>query len=71
MLTVDDVLVALSISANKNDKAKKAIAQIKNLDGCEAHCTYILYKAEEQTLKKLGINATCEPVFLNSKLFDN
>ena len=71
VLTVDDVLVALSISANKNDKAKKAIAQIKNLDGCEAHCTYILYKAEEQTLKKLGINATCEPVFLNSKLFDN
>ncbi len=71
VLTVDDVLVALSISANKNDKAKKAIAQIKKLDGCEAHCTYILYKAEEQTLKKLGINITCEPVFLNSKLFDN
>ena len=71
VLTVDDVLVALSISANKNDKAKKAISQISKLAGCDAHCTYILYKAEEQTLKKLGINVTCEPVFLNSKLFDN
>ncbi|MBQ7327927.1 MAG: DUF1846 domain-containing protein [Clostridia bacterium] len=71
VLTVDDVLVALSISANKNEKAAKAIAQISKLAGCDAHCTYILYKAEEQTLKKLGINVTCEPVFLNSKLFDN
>ncbi len=70
VLTLDDVLVALSICTRKNKKAKEAMNQIKNLHGCNAHCTYILSHAEEQTLKKLGINITCEPVFLNSKLFE-
>lgn len=71
VLTVDDVMVALSICTGKNEKAKKAMAQISNLKGCDAHCTYILPTSEEQTLKKMGINVTCEPVFLNSNLFEN
>lgn len=70
VLTLDDVLVALSICTGKNAKAKKAMQQISRLAGCDAHCTYILSHAEEQTLKKLGINITCEPVFLNSNLFE-
>ena len=70
VLNLDDVLVALSICSAKNDKAKKALSKIGELRGCEAHCTYILSSAEEQTLKKLGINITCEPVFLNSHLFE-
>ncbi len=70
VLTLDDVLVALSICTSKNEKAKKAMAEIGKLNGCDAHCTYIIPTSEEQTLKKLGINITCEPVFLNSNLFD-
>lgn len=70
VLTLDDVLVALSICTGKNEKAKKAMAKITELRGCDAHATYILSHAEEQTLKKLGINITCEPVFLNSNLFE-
>lgn len=70
VLTLDDVLVALSICTCKNEKAQKAMAQIEKLSGCDAHCTYILSPAEEQTLKKLGINVTCEPVFLNTNLFE-
>ena len=71
VLNVDDVLVALSICSAKNEKAKRALSKICELHGCEAHCTYILSSAEEQTLKKLGLNVTCEPVFLNSHLFDD
>ena len=71
LLTLDDVLIALAISSNSNEKAKKAIKKLSLLEGCEAHCTYILSQAEEQTLKRLGINITCEPVFLNNKLFEN
>lgn len=71
VLTLDDVLVALSICTGKNEKAKKAMEQLINLKNCDAHCTYILSTAEEQTLKKLGINITCEPVFLSSKLFED
>ncbi len=70
VLTLDDVLVALSICTSKNEKARKAMAEIDKLRGCDAHCTYILPNAEEQTLKKLGINITCEPVFLSTKLFE-
>jgi len=70
VLTLDDVLVALSICTGKNEKAKKAMEQITNLRCCNAHCTYMMPHAEEQTLKRLGINVTCEPVYLNSHLFE-
>ncbi len=69
VLTLDDILVALSISSATNEKAKKAISKLSSLEGCEAHCTYMLSHAEESTLKKLGINITCEPQFLNNNLF--
>ncbi|MDE6583694.1 MAG: DUF1846 domain-containing protein, partial [Clostridia bacterium] len=42
VLTLDDVLVALSICTGKNEKAKKAMQQLENLRNCDAHCTYIL-----------------------------
>lgn len=71
ILTLDDVMVALSICTSKNKKAKLAMEQIPKLKNCDAHCTYILASNEEQTLKKMGINVTCEPVFLNANLFEN
>lgn len=71
VLTLDDVLVALAISSSENPKAKRAITQLDKLAGCEAHCTYMLSGAEESTLKKLKINITCEPQFLNNKLFND
>ena len=70
VLSLDDILTSLAISSNGNDKAKKAIEKLPLLAGCEAHCTYILSSAEEISLKKLGINISCEPEFLNNKLFE-
>ena len=70
LLTVDDILVALSICSAKNEKAKKALAKLTELKNCDAHSTYILPSSEENTLKKLGINVTCDPVFANNNLFD-
>jgi len=71
ILTLDDILIALYIGSLTNEKAKLALEQIDKLKGCDAHCTYLLYPGEERTLKRLGINTTCEPVFLNSHLFEN
>ena len=71
VLSLDDVLVALAISSSTNTKAKKALQQLPKLENCEAHCTYILSPAEEQTLKKLNINITCQPQYLNNHLFQN
>ena len=70
VLTLDDILIALAISSYSNEKAKRAIKKLPELKGCDAHCTYILTNAEEQSLKKLGINITCEPVFLNGHLYE-
>lgn len=71
VLTIDDVMVALSICSIKNKKAKLALEQIENLKGCDVHCTYMIPASEEQTLKKIGMNVTCEPVYLNSHLFED
>ena len=70
LLTVDDILVALSICSAKNEKAKKALAKLTELKNCDAHSTYILPSSEENTLKKLGVNVTSDPVFANNNLFD-
>ena len=66
-LSLDDILIALSISAKTNKKAMKALEALPLLKGCEAHSTFILPHAEERTLKKLDINITSQPVFLKSK----
>ena len=71
LLNLDDILTALAISSTNNLKAKKTINMLDMLKGCEAHSSYILTQAEEQTLKKLGINISCEPIFLNGNLFEN
>jgi len=71
VLTIDDVMVALSICSIKNKKAKLALDQIGNLKGCDVHCTYMIPASEEQTLKKIGMNVTCEPVYLNPHLFED
>ncbi len=70
VLSLDDVLVSLAISASTNLKAQKALEKLPELSGCEAHATFILPPAEELTLRKLGINVTCEPVFLTNNLFE-
>ena len=64
-----DVLIALSVSANVNPVAKKALENIEALKGTEAHSTYMLSANDQEVLKKLGINVTSEPVFLNKNLF--
>ncbi len=70
VLNLKDVLIALSVSANVNPVAKKALQNIEKLRGTEAHSTFILSANDEEVLKKLGINVTCEPVFLNKNLYN-
>ena len=69
VLSLKDILTALSVSATTNNKAKKALEQLSKLKGTEAHSTYILSPADEETIKSLGINLTSEPVFANNNLF--
>ena len=68
-LHVDELLIALSISAATNPTAQLAIDQLPNLKGTEMHSSVILAQIDEITLKKLGINITSEPVYQTKKLF--
>jgi len=64
-LHTDEILLALSICAATNPTAEKAMQQLSKLRGCDVHSSVILSAADEQTLKRLGINLTCQPRFKN------
>jgi len=65
----DEVMIALSISSVTNPSAAAALAQVKNLKGCDAHFTVIPSSVDEKIYKKLGINVTCEPKYQVYKLY--
>ena len=60
-LHTEEVLMALSICAVNDPKAKKAVSQLDKLKNCELHSTVMLAHTDEKTLKALGIRVTCEP----------
>ena len=61
-LHIDEMLIALSSSAEHDKNAEKAIKQLPKLRGCEAHITVMLAHNDEKFYKKLGINLTMNPV---------
>ena len=68
-LHTDEVLIALSICAATDEKARKALDQVSKLKGLEAHSSVILSRVDEQTFRKLGVNLTCEPTYQTKKLY--
>ncbi len=68
-LHTDETLVALSISAATNPTAERAMTQLAKLRGCEMHSTVILSQVDERTLKRLGVNVTCDPQFQSNRLY--
>ncbi len=68
-LDLEETLIALSISATSDETARRAMAELKNLEGCEVHLTHIPTPGDEAGLKRLGINTTSDPQFASSNLF--
>ena len=60
-LHCDEFLTALYISSAANDRAKKALDQLGRLRGCEFHSTNIISPNDEDVLRRLHLNITCEP----------
>ena len=60
-LHTDEILIALSICAATDARAKLAMDQLSKLRGCEVHSSVILSAVDEGTLKRLGVNLTCQP----------
>ena len=59
-LNCEEILMALSICAATNPMAQVAVNKLTMLKGTQAHCTNIVGKTNEQTLRKLGIDLTCD-----------
>ncbi len=68
-LHIDEVLIALAISAVSDETAARALEQLDNLKTCEAHSSVILSMTDSRTFKKLGVNITCEPKYQVKKLY--
>jgi uncharacterized protein (UPF0371 family) len=67
-LDLEEVLIALSISAATNPTAQLAMEKLKQLSGCDAHMTHIPTPGDEAGLRKLGVNLTSDTNFSTSSL---
>lgn len=70
-ITLKDALVALAIASNTSDLAKKCLDKVKMLKGCQLHSTCILNSSDENNLRNLGLNVTCDPEFIDNSLYEN
>ena len=70
-LNCEEVLIALSISAATNPTAQVAMEKLAMLKNCQVHSTTILPTSDEQTLRKLGIDVTCDAEYASESLFYN
>ena len=68
-LHTDEVLLTLAISALTNPLAELAQQQLPKLRGCDAHFTVILSEVDENLLRRLGINVSCEARYETKKLY--
>lgn len=70
-LDCEEILLALSICAATNPVAQVAMEKLQLLKGVQAHATHMIGKNDEQTLRKLGIDLTCDPEFPTENLYYN
>ena len=68
-LNANEVLIALSVGAVTNPTAQLALDHLKYLNGVQAHSTVILTTDDEQILRKLGIDLTCDPIYPSENLY--
>ena len=68
-LHTDEVLIALAVSANGDENARLALAQLGALRGCDVHESVILGSVDEGIFRSLGIQVTNEPVYATKSLY--
>ena len=68
-LHTDEVLIALSLAACSDEKAKLSLEQLPKLKGCQAHTSVMLSEVDIKIFKKLGVDLTSEPVTTTKKSF--
>lgn len=61
-LHTDEVLVALSVLSDTDQRCSLALQQLPKLRGCQVHVTVMVGEIDRRIFKKLGIGLSCEPV---------
>lgn len=68
-LDLEEILIALSISAATNPTTELAMKKLKELEGCQVHITHIPTPGDEAGLRKLRVNLTTDAKFSSRDLF--
>ena len=68
-LSLNETLVALSVSGPANPAARMAMAMLPQLKGCEMHSSHIPAAGDDLGLRRLGIHLTSDPQFTSRNLF--
>lgn len=61
-LHTDEVLVALAMLSNNDERCRCALEQLPKLNGCQVHSTVMLSEVDRKIFKKLGVGLTCDPM---------
>jgi len=67
-LNIEEILIALSISAVTNPLAQLAMDKLTMLSGIQGHSTVMLPHGDEQTFRKLGIDMTCDAQYPSANM---
>ena len=69
-LNVEEMLVALAISAHTNSPAQLALEKLPLLRNCEVHMTHLSVGSDIKAMRRLGLRVTSDPVFPTRALYD-
>ncbi len=61
-LHTDEVLIALSVLSESDERCRLALQQLPQLRDCQVHSTVMLSEVDRKIFKKLGCGLTCDPV---------
>ncbi len=68
-LNLNETLIALSVSAARDEESRRAIGRLKDLEGCEMHTTHTPTNGDYQALRKLKINVTTDALPVMKRYF--
>ena len=71
ILHLDEVMIALAMSATTNPLSHQALTQLDKLKGLEGHSTVMLEANDKELLRNLEISFTQSPKFRTKGLFKN
>ena len=61
-LHTDEVLVALAVLSKTDDRCRRALEALPQLNGCQVHVTGHISEVDRKIFKKLGCDVTFDPI---------